>query len=106
MAEKTRKALFVTIEILLLLAISPFLYRYVGAFCLLLLKLFKVEYGPYKWVGFATILLCVGWIYFIANLPFLKNIYLRIVLLYLVLFPSLCMLFLIFVFAFIPIPVG
>ncbi len=103
MQKKKRKALLVAVEIFLLLITSPFIYRYVGAFCLLLLKLFKVEYGPYRWVGFATILLCVGLIYAVIKLPFLKNLYLKILLSYIAFFTSLCMLFIIWYFTFVPV---
>jgi hypothetical protein len=103
MQEKIKKMLFAAIEISLLLIISPLIYRYVCDFCLLLLKIFKIEYGPYRWVTFATVMLCIGWIYLIARLPFLKNIYLKIALLYLLLFPSLCMLFILWYFNFVPV---
>jgi hypothetical protein len=98
-----KKILFIAVEFFLLLLISVFLYRYICNFCLLLLKLFKAEYGPYRWFVLATMLLCVGLIYAIIKLPFLKNLYLKILLSYIVLFTSLCMLFIIWYFTFVPV---
>jgi hypothetical protein len=103
MNEKGKKVLLVTVEIFLLLIISPFIYRYVCNFCLLLLRLFKVEYGPYKWFVVASFILSVCWVCLVAKASFLKNWYLKIILLYLILFPSLCMLFIIWYFTFVPI---